>query len=155
MESILQTRYYNLGEGNPEKISSGIKLPEAHDMGKGLDPNKQPEKQVLKPITVTKMKEVPQIKLRLGQGREGLRCKTKTPLPSSTNNPTVQAKEKQPKVLVLKIPKIQDKVVPIPNYAIPPIKSNDESGSRMVERKAIQDVIKEIPIFPDPVYRPS
>ena len=36
-----------------------------------------------------------------------------------------------------KTPKIQDKVVPIPKYAIPHIKCKDESGSRMVERKAI------------------
>ena len=28
------------------------------------------------------------------------------------------------------------------------------SGSRMVERKAIQDVGREIPIYPHPVYRP-
>ena len=36
--------------------------------------------------------------------------------------------EKQPKVLVPKTPKIQDKVVLIPNYAIPYIKSKDDSG---------------------------
>ena len=53
-----------------------------------------------------------------------------------------------------KIPTIQDKVVPIPNYAIPAIKPKEDSGSRMVERKAIQDVSREIPIYPDPVYRP-
>ena len=40
------------------------------------------------------------------------------------------------------------------NYAIPHIKSKDDSGSRMVERKAIQDVSREMPIYPDPVYRP-
>ena len=51
-------------------------------------------------------------------------------------------------------PKIQDKVIPIPNYAIPHIRCNDDSGSRMVKRNAIQDVSCEIPIYPDPVYRP-
>ena len=49
---------------------------------------------------------------------------------------------------------MQDKVVPIPNYAIPYIRSKDDSDSRIVERKAIQDVSREIPIYPDPVYRP-
>ena len=48
MQSILQTRYYNLGEENPVKYlvqtqsqakSSGIKLPEVHGIGEGLDPN--------------------------------------------------------------------------------------------------------------------
>ena len=51
MQGILQTRYYNLGEENSVKYlvqtqsqakSSGIKVPEVHDVGKGLDPNKQP-----------------------------------------------------------------------------------------------------------------
>ena len=51
--------------------SSGIKLPEVHGIGKGLDPNIQLEKQVMKPIAVTKVKEVYQIKPILGQGRAG------------------------------------------------------------------------------------
>ena len=48
-----------------------------------------------------------------------------------------EQRKKQPKVLVPDTPKIQDKVVPITNYVIPHIKSKDDSGSRMVERKAI------------------
>ena len=73
VQSILQTRYYNLGKGVSEKYlaqtwsqakSSGIKLPEIHSVGKGLDQNIQPEKQILKQITATKMKEVSQIKPR-------------------------------------------------------------------------------------------
>ena len=59
MQSILQTRYYNFGKGNPVKYlvqtwsqakSSGIKLPEVHGISKGIDSNVQPEKQVIKPI---------------------------------------------------------------------------------------------------------
>ena len=59
MQSILQTRYYNLGKGNQRKClaqtrsqvkSSSIRLPEVHGIGKGLDPNTQPGKQVLKAI---------------------------------------------------------------------------------------------------------
>ena len=46
-------------------------------LGKCLDPNIQPEKQVIKPVTVTKAKEVSQIKPRLGQGRAELRHKMK------------------------------------------------------------------------------
>ena len=53
-----------------------------------------------------------------------------------------------------KTPKIQDKNVPIPNYTIPQIKSKDDSGCRTIERKAIQNVSREMPIYPDPVYRP-
>ena len=43
--------------------SSGIKLPEVHGIDKSLDPNKQPEKQVIKPI-FSKSKEDSQRKPR-------------------------------------------------------------------------------------------
>ena len=115
---------------------------------KGLDPNVQPEQQVIKPITDTKMTEVSQIKPRLGQGRAGLRCKIKTSVP--INKPIVQAMDKQSKILVPKPPIIQDKFVPIPNYAIPQMKHRGDVSSR----KNIQDVSKEITIYPDSVYRP-
>ena len=70
--------------------SSDIKLPEVHGIGKGLDPNIQPEMHVLKPLVVTKAKEVSQIKPRLGQERAGLRCKIKTPAPPLISKPIVQ-----------------------------------------------------------------
>ena len=72
------------------------------------------------------------------------RCKIKTPI--QTSKPIVQAMEKQPKVLVPDMPKIQDKVVPISDYEILHVRSKDDSDSRMAERKAIQDVSREIPI---------
>ena len=43
--------------------SNGIKLPDVHGIGKGVDPNIQPEKQVIKPMVDTKMKEISQTKL--------------------------------------------------------------------------------------------
>ena len=76
MQGLLQARYYNISEESSGKYlvltqsqakSSRIKLPEAHGVGKSLDPNIQPEKQVVKPIAVTNAKEVSQIKPRLGQ----------------------------------------------------------------------------------------
>ena len=48
-----------------------------HGIGKGLDLSIQPEKQYLKPTVDRKMKEIFQIKPRLGQGRAGLRWKIK------------------------------------------------------------------------------
>ena len=59
-----------------QEKSNGQKLPEVHGVGKGLDQNIQPEKQIIKPI-ISKVKEVSQIKPRLRQGRAGLRCKIK------------------------------------------------------------------------------
>ena len=120
--------------------SSGIKLPDVHGIGKGLHANVQPENQVIKPTLDQKTKEVSQIKPRLGQGRAGLRCKTKIPIP--INKPIGQAMEKQPKILVCKSPKVQDKVIPIPNCLIPQVKHRDDTGSR----KTIKDVSREIPI---------
>ena len=137
MQGILQTRYYNLGECNIGKYfiqtrsqakSSGIKLPEVHGVGKGIDLNIQLEKQVMKPIAVTKAKEVSQIKLRLGQGRAGLRCKIKIPVFLLISKPIVQGMEKpveQPNVPVPKTSRICDKIVP--DYAIPHISSGDDS----------------------------
>ena len=75
MQNILQSRYYNIGEGKEGKYlvqtrlqakSSGISLPEVHGVGKGLDPNILLEKQVIKPKITSKVKIVTQIKPRLG-----------------------------------------------------------------------------------------
>ena len=63
----------------------------------------------------------------------------------------------QPK-LTLKVPipkssSIHDKIIPIPDYAIPQTRSGDDSSSRMVKGKTIQDISREIPMYPDPIYR--
>ena len=42
----------------------------------------------------------------------------------------------------------------IPNFTIPPVQSKGNSGTNMIDRKTIQDIAKEVPIYPDPVYRP-
>ena len=79
MHSILHNKYYNIG--NSEKYlvqsrsqtkSNGIKLSEVHGISKSLDPNIQPEKQVINPL-VSKVNEISWTKPRLGQGRAGLR----------------------------------------------------------------------------------
>ena len=65
MHGILQSRYYNLGEGNLGKHlvqtrsqvkSSDIRLPEVHSIGKQLDLNILPEKQAIKPIVALEVK---------------------------------------------------------------------------------------------------
>ena len=58
--------------------------------------------------------------------------------------------ENPPNVLASKLPKAQDKVIPIPNYTIPQMKSRGDASSR----KTIQDVSREIPLYPDPLYQP-
>ena len=94
----------------------------------------------MKPIVVTKVKEASQIKPRLSQDRAGLRHKIKTPIPPPINEPIVQLMEKpieQPKAPILKTSRIHDKIVPIPDHAIPHTRSRDDSGSSMVNRKTI------------------
>ena len=82
-------------------------------------------------------------------------------MPPPINKPIVKLMEKpieQPKV-VLKVPilensRIHDKIVPIPDYPIPQTRSGDDSSSRMVKKKTMQGVSREIPIYPDSTYRP-
>ena len=38
----------------------------------------------------------------------------------------------------------------IPNFKFPPIQSKGDSGTKMINRKTIQDEATEIPIYPDP-----
>ena len=124
LKNILQFRYYNIDEGKEGKYlvqtrsqakSSGISLPEVHGLGKGLNPNIRPEKQVIRPNIASEVKGVSQIKPRLGQGRAGTKWKIKLPVSPPFNRPIVQLKEKpvsqQPKILVQ--PKITLKV-PVP-----------------------------------------
>ena len=75
IQSILYSKYYNVGEEKVGKYlvqtrsqaeSSGIILPKVHSIGKGLDPNILPEKQVIKAIVALEAKGVPQSKPRLG-----------------------------------------------------------------------------------------
>ena len=89
MCQILDDNYYSkkyLIQTSQAK-SSGLKLPEAHGMGKNLDPNLKPEKQ----HTIPKQgsKERPHV----GQGRAG--SQRKRPDPSTNqliNHPTYHRK---------------------------------------------------------------
>ena len=82
-----------------------------HGIGKNLDLNVQPEKQVVKPIVVTKAKEVSQIKPRLDQGRAEFTHKIKTLI----SKPLMQVVEKPlSEVLLPDTSKIQDIAMPIP-----------------------------------------
>ena len=52
------------------------------------------------------------------------------------------------------ISKTKDIAIPIADYAIPLVKPKGDTGTKVIDSKSIQDVSKEIPIYPDPVYRP-
>ena len=52
------------------------------------------------------------------------------------------------------ISKTQDITIPIPDYTTPSVNPRGDAGTRVIDRLIIQDVNREIPISPDPVYRP-
>ena len=56
--------------------------------------------------------------------------------------------------LVPENPQIHDKIIPVTDYVIPQTRSGGPLNSRMVNRKTIQDISREIPMYPDPMYRP-
>ena len=78
MHKVLQKNYYNienyLVQMKSQAISSGIKFPEVHGMGKNLDPNMKPEKQHANPIKGSVVKP------HIGQGRAGLKRKRSDPI---------------------------------------------------------------------------
>ena len=67
-------------------------------------------------------------------------------MPTSINKYFVQKRENPPKVLAPNLSKTQDTVVLIPilSYTMPQMKSRDDERSR----KTIQDVSREVPIYP-------
>ena len=134
MENLLHARYYNIDEDSSGRYlvqtesqakSSGIKLPEAHGTGKGLDPNIHLEKQAVKPIVDIEAREVSQIIPKLSQGKAGIRCKIKTQI----SKPIVQVMERpSSKILVTNRSNIQDIAVPVPNYSIPSVNPKGDTS---------------------------
>ena len=138
MQNILQSNYYNIEKYLVQTRSkakfSGISLPEVHGIGKGLNLNKLPGKQVIKPIITSEVKGISQIKPWLGQGRAGLRRKIKLWMSPTITKPIVKLTEKpishtqimEPPKISSKVPipkssSIHDKIIPIPDYTIPQI----------------------------------
>ena len=77
MKAILKERNYNIGYENRYLVQThsqargrGIKLPEVHSVGKGIDPDIKPERQILKSQNLAN-------KPKTGQGMESLRREMK------------------------------------------------------------------------------
>ena len=77
------------------------------------------------------------------------------PIVKLTEKPIQQPKVTS-KVPISESSKIHDNNTPIPDYTIPQTSSGNDSSSssRMVKRKSIQAISREIPRYPDPIYRP-
>ena len=84
---------------------------------------------------------------------------TSKPIVELTEKPIPHTQNIKQRAITLKVPKpessrMHDKITPTPDYTIPKTKSGDDSSSRMISRKTIQDINREIPMYPDPIYRP-
>ena len=86
MYQVLHRKYYNtenyLVQTLSQTRSSGMKLPEVHDMGKNLDPNIKPEKQHANPIKGSVEKP------HTGKGRAGLRRRRSAPINQTIVSPS-------------------------------------------------------------------
>ena len=116
---MLQDKYYSL-EGENERYmiqtrsqtkASGVQLPEVHGSRKALDPHKIPEKQP-QPIVRSSIEKKP----RLGQGRAGMRRKTKA-LPSQYTGPG--SSESKPIIINGEAVSAVDPILPKPISEIP------------------------------------
>ena len=96
-------------------------MPEVHGSRKGLDPHKKPENQP-QPIISSEIDRKP----RLGQGRAGVRRKTKAP-PSSYTRPgtsesrPIAAKDEADPILLKPMSEIPRREM-LPPYLVPPVR---------------------------------
>ena len=111
-------------------------------MSKNLDPNIQPEEQNIGPL---KGKEISQEKPRMGQGRTEMRRRRPPPI----NQAITQTSELSTKIP--EVSKIEKKVITHPGFTTP-LQSVNSPSAGVINR---MPMIKDIPIHPDPTYRPS
>ena len=142
MHKELHKNYYNkinyLVQTGSWARYSGIKLPEAHGMGKNLDPNIKPEKQHANPIKGSVVKP------HIGQGRAGLKGKRSDPI-NQTINPTMELSQKIPgetKIETGKTNQIHSK---------DPMHSVNNADEGMIHTRPL---IPDVPFHPGPTYRP-
>ena len=146
MQNILHTIYNNIGVREEKKYLiqprsqteiSGIILPEVHGIDKGIYPNIMSEKQVIKWVISSEAKGISQVKLRLGQGRVGIKQKMfkfliSQPLDKPEQSTLVPGRRPMIQIAERPIPSKTrskfstpqssghyDKVIPVPDYTIP------------------------------------
>ena len=103
--------------------------------------NLLPEKQKMIPQN----KKVIENKPRLGQGRAGIRCKKPQLIESIT---TLTSKSYK----ILKIPTTQN--VTKNRMDFPVREQSITKKTEAITRGMVQDKNRELPFFPDPIYRP-
>ena len=132
-----------------------------HGVDKGIDPNIQQEKQVIKPIISSEVKGMTQNKPRLGQGRAGIKWKIKPHISSSLSKPIqsiewpilwwplILHSQKTTSNVSFPDSRGHDKFTPIPQT-----RSAEDSNTKMINRENIWNISRDIPPYQDPIYRP-
>ena len=103
MQEVLCANYYNIHKNEQKRFiiqtrsqvrASGTILLKVHGVDKGVDPNVQSEKQIIRPVVTpqshasTQSKDQFYVKPRLGQGRTGIKKNLiRVPIPQSQDRP--------------------------------------------------------------------
>ena len=111
-------------------------------MSKNLDPNVKQEKQNIRSL---KGNKISQEKVQIGQGRVGMRRRRSPPI----NQAITQSSD-----LSKKIPEVSKIEMGITNEGdfTTPAQSITNSNAEVTHRRPM---IKDIPFYPDPTYRPT
>ena len=149
MKSVLQDKYYNVGEKEEKYMvqtrlqmkASGVQLPEVHSSRKRLDPHRIPEKQS-QPIVRLDVDRKP----RIGQGRAGVRRKALPFLDprqgTSASKPIIISDEiehRRPKSL-MEIPESEM----FPLYLVPPIRPPPKPPDSPLKKQELESSKVEI-----------
>ena len=148
IHNMLHERYYKIETKGRYLVqmclqtkSSGLNLPEVHGVKKTLDMNLLPEKQKV----ILQIKKNIENEPRLGQGRAGIRCRK----PQLTEN-IIMVMNKSHKIP--KIPMTQN--VSKSRMDFPVQEQSISSKTEAITWGMIQDKNRDIPFYPDLIYRP-
>ena len=138
MKSVLQDKYYNVGEDKERYMvqtrlqmkASGVQLPEVHGLRKRLDPHRIPEKQT-QPTVGLDVDRKP----RIGQGRAGVRRKALPLLGSkqgtSTSKPIVIGNEMESKRPKSIMEFWKSEMLPL--YLVPPLRPPSKTPRQLIK----------------------
>ena len=78
----------------------------------------------------------------------------RSPLQQSQNinQSKIKSKVSKPKSSLVTKGSGHHKVIPVSDYTIPQTMSEDDSIARIIRRKGMQDIRREIPAYADPIY---
>ena len=149
MKTVLQDKYYNIGENIDRYMvqtrlqmkASGMELPEVHGSRKGLDPHRILERQT-QPIARIEVDRKP----RIGQGRAGMRRKAPplldTKQRTSTSKPIIIDDETESKISksIVEFPRSEM----LPLYIVPQVRPPPKPPDDLLKKQEVESSKIEI-----------